>query len=392
MSVANVESTRDVKRRYIMSKGLANVVIADTSLSKVDGENGILIYGGYDILDLGCRASFEEVAYLLWHGHLPNKSELADFEADMAAQRQLPPLITDMLQTFPHGAHPMAVLRTAVSALALTDDEPDSLEPAAVRQKALSLTAKTPTIVAAWERIRSGKEVVEPRSDLSHAANFLYMLTGKQPEQSAVNAMDAYLVCLADHGFNASTFATRVTLATISDIYSAVTSGLGTLKGNSHGRANQLAMEQFIEADASGDVAAWYAAKRAAGERIMGVGHRVYKVADPRGKILAPLAKQMARHSGAGRWYEVASQIEALTRADDYFVERELYANVDYYSSIVLYMVGLPLDQFTCAFAMSRMVGWTAHALEQLADNRLIRPKAQYVGPTDLTFVPIENR
>lgn len=375
-----------------MTTGLAGVVVAETASSLVDGVNGVLIYRGYDILDLGQHASFEEVAYLLWYGNLPDAGQLAALKARLAAARALPEQVIGLLGQFPADAHPMAVLRTAVSALALADPTADDLDVDAVLDKAIGLTARTATIVAAWERIRSGRAPIAPRADLDHAANFLYMLSGAEPNADAARALDAYLVCLADHGFNASTFATRVTLSTISDIYSAVTAGIGTLKGNAHGRANQLAMEQFVAAYESGDVEAWYHARRASGERIMGVGHRVYKVADPRGKILRPLAEKMARSSGAGHWYDVAAQIEALTRQDSYFVERNLYANVDYYSAIVLYMLGLPMDQFTCLFAVSRMAGWTAHALEQLADNRLIRPKAQYVGPTGLPYVPLAER
>jgi citrate synthase len=285
----------------------------------------------------------------------------------------------------------MAVLRTAVSALGLLDVDADNISQEALRKKAGTLTASMPTIVAAWERIRNGQEPIAPRADLGHAANFLYMLNGNEPDPAAVKAFDAYLVLLADHGFNASTFAARVTFATISDMYSAITSAVGTLKGDAHGRANQKAMEQFVAAAERG-VDEWYAESRANGQRIMGVGHRVYKVLDPRATILNPMAKEMAASSGAGEWYEVAARIEALTREDDFFVSRNLYANVDYYSSIVLYMVGLPMDQFTCAFAISRVAGWTAHVIEQAADNRLIRPKAQYTGDLDLEYVPLEDR
>jgi citrate synthase len=218
------------------------------------------------------------------------------------------------------------------------------------------------------------------------------MLNGTEPNPDAVKALDAYLVMLADHGFNASTFACRVTTGTLADVYSAITSGIGTLKGAAHGGANQKAMEQFIDAAQRGDVSAWYEEARATGRRIMGIGHRVYKVRDPRAFILQPMAERLANSSGQGQWYEIATQIEQLTRQDSYFVERDLYANVDYYSAVVLYMIGIPVDQFTCLFAMSRIAGWTAHVLEQLADNRLIRPKARYVGPEGLTFIPLDER
>lgn len=376
-----------------MSSGLAGVAVADTQMSLVDGQNGVLVYRGYNIFELGEKASFEEVAYLMWYGKLPNQQELDRLKAEFVSHRALPELITNILPQFPAEAHPMSVLRTCVSAFGMLDRGAENLDPANVLHQSKALVAVLPTMVAAWERVRKGLEPIAPRADLDHSANFLYMLNGQEPNPDAVKALDAYLVCLIDHGFNASTFAARVTFSTISDVYSAATAAIGTLKGNSHGRANQLAMEQFLEADASGDVEKWYHDKRAKGDRIMGIGHRIYKTIDPRGKILGPLAKRMAESSGDSRkWYDIATQIEGYTQQDPYFVERKLYANVDYYSAIVLYMVGLPTDQFTCIFAISRMVGWMAHVMEQLADNRLIRPGANYTGPMGYEFTPIENR
>jgi citrate synthase len=374
------------------TQGLAGVVVANTTLSRVDGINGELIYRGYNILDLGVKAWFEEVAYLLWYGKLPNQVELDELKAELASMRALPQVVADILTMLPHDAHPMAVLRTAVSALGTVDKQADELTRENLLRQAKSLTAIIPTIIAAWERIRTGKEPIAPLDGGSTASNFLYMLNGQEPDQAAEAALDAYLVCLADHGFNASTFSCRVTFATVSDMYSAITSGIGTLKGASHGRANQLAMEQFVAAHESGDVTQWYKDQRAAGKRIMGVGHRVYKATDPRGKVLGPLAKKMSESSSESYWLDVAETIEQLTRQDDYFVDRALYPNVDYYSAIVLYMVGLPMDQFTCAFAMSRIAGWTAHVLEQFEDNRLIRPTAAYVGETSLDWVDVDQR
>lgn len=375
-----------------VTKGLAGVVAADTRLSRVDGEKGELIYRGYSIEDLGGRASFEEVVYLLWNGDLPTAAQLDAFRAALLSKRALPSAVLATMQEFPHEAHPMAVLRTVVSGLGLIDPQADDISLPAARKKALLLTAVLPTIVAAWERIRNGQEPIAPRNDLDLAANFLYMLNGETPADEAVAALDTYLVLLADHGFNASTFAARVTTGTLADVYSAITSGLGTLKGAAHGGANQAAMEQFIDAAQRGDVAAWFREAREQGRRIMGIGHRVYKTEDPRAGILRPLAKELAESSGQGQWYDIAHEIEELARADDFFVERNLYANVDYYSAVVLYMIDLPVDQFTCLFAMSRIAGWTAHVLEQLADNRLIRPKARYVGNENLTFVALEER
>ena len=361
-------------------KGLAGVTAAESSLSRVDGQNGELIYRGYNILDLGENASFEEVVFLLWNGDLPNQSQLDAFKAAIEVKRKLSADTIQFMKTIPHEAHPMAVLRTVVSSLGLIDPHADDNSLDQARKKALLLTAVMPTIVAAWEQIRNGKEPIAPKHGLSLAANFLYMLNGTIPDENAVKALDAYLVLLADHGFNASTFASRVTTGTLADMYSAITTGIGTLKGAAHGGANQKAMEQFIEAAQRGDVKAWFDETRAAGNRIMGIGHRVYKVEDPRAKILRPLAEKLAKSGGQGEWFEVASQIETLARADKFFIDRNLYANVDYYSAVVLYMIDLPVDQFTPLFAMSRVAGWTAHILEQLADNRLIRPKAQYVG------------
>ncbi|HRQ36719.1 MAG TPA: citrate/2-methylcitrate synthase [Chloroflexota bacterium] len=373
-------------------KGLAGVTAADTAVSRVDGENGILIFRGYNVWDLGGQVSYEEVVYLLWHGELPTQVQLNTFKTELAAQRSLPPDVLAAMQAFPRQAHPMAVLRTAVSWLGMADPTANDLSPDGVWEKAMKLTAVFPTIVAAWERIRQGQPPIAPRPDLGHAANFLYMLDGQWQNPDAVQALDAYLVLLADHDFNASTFACRVTTGTQPDIYSIITTGIGTLKGISHGGANQKAMEQFLEAAASGDVAAWYQQKRAAGQRMMGIGHREYKVEDPRARVFRPMAERLAASSGQGQWYEVAAEIEQLTRQDDYFVQRQLFANVDYYSAVALYMIGLPVDQFTALFAISRIAGWLAHVLEQLADNRLIRPKANYIGPAPRPFIPLAER
>lgn len=373
-------------------KGLAGVVVAQTAVSRVDGTNGVLVFAGYDALELGAKVTYEEVVYLLWHGELPNQTQLESIKAALIARRELPAAAVDLMQGLPSTAHPMAVLRTVVSALGALDDMADDTTLTGAREKALVLTAVFPTIVATWERMRHGKPPIPPRYDLDHAANFLYMMDGQWQNPDAVRALDGYLVLLADHDFNASTFAARVTTGTQTDVYSAVTSAIGTLKGVSHGGANQKAMEQFLEAAQAGDVAAWYRQKRAAGQRIMGIGHREYKVEDPRAKVFRPMAQRLAKSSGQGQWFEIAAQIEQLTRQDDYFVQRNLYANVDYFSAVALYMIGIPVDQFTAIFALSRIAGWMAHIQEQLADNRLIRPQAQYVGPVNRTFVPLAER
>jgi len=363
-----------------------------TSSSFVDGTKGILIYRGYDIRDLGQYATFEETIYLLWNGELPNKAQLASFKAELEPKRALPDQLLAIMREFPHYSHPMAVLRTSVSSLGLLDHHDDDLSPDAIRDKALHLTAIIPSIVAAWERIRNGHDPIPPRAGLPHAANFLYMLDGNEPNPHAVKALDSYLVLLADHGFNASTFSARVTTSTGADIYSAITSAIGTLRGPAHGGATQRAMEQFIDASQRGDVAAWFKEARESGRRIMGIGHRIYKVEDPRAKILGPLAEKLADSSGTSKWFDIAQEIQTLARQDEYFIERDLYANVDYYSAVVLYTLGLPVDQFTCLFTMSRVAGWCSQVMEQLADNRLIRPKESYVGKSDQVYVPLEER
>lgn len=363
-----------------------------TSSSFVNGTKGELIYRGYDIRDLGPNATFEEVVYLLWNDKLPNMHELSLFKAALESKRALPDLLLNLMRGFPWHSHPMAVLRTTVSALGFRDRDADDVTPDAAREKALLLTAIMPTLIAAWERLRNGKDPIPPRPGLGHAANFLYMLDGKEPNPDAVAALDSYLVLLADHGFNASTFSARVTTSTGTDIYSAITSAIGTLKGPAHGGATQRAMEQFIDAAQHGDVPRWFKDARESGKRIMGIGHRIYKVEDPRARILRPLAQKLAESSGTSKWFDIAQEIEQLARKDDYFIERDLYANVDYYSAVVLYTIGLPVDQFTCIFAMSRIAGWCSQVLEQLADNRLIRPKEGYVGKRDRQYVALSER
>ena len=363
-----------------------------TSSSFVDGTKGELIYRGYDIRDLGPNATYEEVVYLLWNDKLPNLNELSRFKAALESKRALPDPLLNIMRAFPKEAHPMAVLRTTVSALGLLDRNADAITPDAAREKALLLTAILPTLVAAWERLRNGRDPIHPRQGLAQAANFLYMLDGQEPNPDAVAALDSYLVLLADHGFNASTFSARVTTSTGTDFYSAITSAIGTLKGPAHGGATQRAMEQFIDAAQRGDVDQWFKDARESGKRIMGIGHRIYKVEDPRARILRPLAQKLAESSGTGKWFDIAREIEQLARKDDYFIERDLYANVDYYSAVALYTIGLPVDTFTPIFAMSRVAGWCSQVLEQLADNRLIRPKEGYVGERDRQYVALADR
>ena len=376
------------------AKGLAGIVVADTRKSKVDGENGRLYYGGYNIFDLAANASFEEVSYLLWHDQLPTQSELDAFTKEVNAEMAIDDTIINLLKTFPKTAHPMAVVRTAVSYIGAQDPKAEDSSPAENSRKALVLLAKTPTIVAAWNNMRQGKEPVAPRNDLGLAGNFVYMFNGgEEPSQTEIDATNTYLILLADHGLNASTFTSRVVTSTDGDMYSAVTAAIGALKGPKHGGANEAAMKMFMEIGSPDKVEAFFKNEVKGNDRkIMGIGHRVYKAPDPRGTILKEKSQALAHSTGNDVWFEIAKSLEDFARADDYFIERKLYANVDYYSSIVLYTLGIEPDMMTPLFVMSRIAGWTAHIIEQWADNRLIRPKANYVGEIDVPWLPMENR
>jgi citrate synthase len=379
---------------YTMSEiksGLEGVVVAQTKLSDVIGDVGRLIYSGYDIHDLAPRVSIEEVAYLFWHGRLPTRPQLDEFVRDLLERRGLPFHVMGLIRSVSQQVHPMAALRTAVSGLALGDAEADDISPASNLRKAADLTAKLPTIVAAIDRSRKGLEALAPRNDLDRAANFLYMLHGREPHELESRAMNLYLVLLADHGFNASTFSARVTASTLSDLYSAITSAIGTLKGPAHGGATQAAMEQLFAIGDVENVEGWFNKARAQGFRLMGVGHREYKAEDPRARHLRQMAAELAQQTD-DRWFKIAEKLEKMARQDPYFIERNLYVNVDFYSAPVLYALGIDPDLFAAVFAMSRIVGWTAHLLEQYAANRLIRPRAEYIGPKDLHWVPIDRR
>ncbi|PSP33563.1 citrate synthase [Halobacteriales archaeon QH_10_67_22] len=374
-----------------LQKGLEGVLVGESELSKIDGDEGKLIYRGYTIEDLARGASFEEVIYLLWHGHLPTESELSTFESEMVAER---PVDEDVMTTVRNLAeadeNPMAALRTAVSMLSGYDD--DAAAPAtdtdATLRKGRRIAAKIPTILAAFTRIRDGDDPVAPREDLGHAANFLYMLNDEEPDQVLAETFDMALVLHADHGINASTFSAMVTASTLSDPHSAVTSAIGTLKGPLHGGANQDVMEMLKDVDASDrDPVAWVKNALAEGRRVSGFGHRVYNVKDPRAKILGERSKELGEAAGDLKWYEYSTRIE------EHLAEKKgLAPNVDFYSASTYYQMGIPIDVYTPIFAMSRTAGWIAHVNEYLEDNRLIRPRARYVGPENETFVPIEDR
>lgn len=373
-------------------KGLDNVVIDESRLSLVNGTEGKLIYSGYKIEDLAAHALYEEIVFLLWDGRLPTRAELESLRAQIAAGAALPGPVLDLLRALPKDANPMAVLRTAASMLALYDPDAENSAPDANRRKATRLTGQIATICAAWPRIRKGQEPIAPRQDLTLAENYIYMLTGKV-EKEAADAINAFMVLLTEHGMNASTFVARATTSTKADMHSAIVSAIGTLKGSLHGGANTEAMNMFIEIGSVENVEPWFQKYIKSGERkIMGIGHRVYKALDPRANVLRDRAEALARASGNGTWFDIAEKLENLARADQYFIDRKLYPNVDYYSAIVLYTLDLDVDMFTPLFAMSRIAGWTAHIMEQTANNRLMRPDVLYTGPMDLAWTPLDQR
>ncbi|MFC6719163.1 citrate synthase [Natrialbaceae archaeon GCM10025810] len=378
-----------------LNKGLEGVLVAESELSSIDGDEGRLIYRGYAIEDLARGASYEEVVYLLWHGHLPTEEELAEFADAMAAEREVD---ADLLETLGQlaaaDAKPMDALRTAASMLSAYEPEDDA-DPAdleASLRKGRRITAKIPTILAAYERFRQGEEPIDPDPDLGLAANFLYMLTGEKPDDVAAETFDQALILHADHGLNASTFTAMVIGSTMADIYSAVTGGIGALSGPLHGGANQDVMEVLFEIDESGkDPLEWVEQATEEGRRIPGFGHRVYNVKDPRAKILQERSEELAE-TGDPKWYVITTTIEEYLTDEKGLVEKGIAPNVDFYSGSVYYQLGIPIDMYTPIFAMSRVGGWVAHVLEYQEENRLIRPRGRYVGPEDQEFVPLEER
>jgi len=370
-----------------ISKGLEGVIAGETHVGEVDGTTCELIYRGYHIDELVGRTSYEEVAYLLLFGELPTAQEFKEWKDQLVTQRALASDLLNFMQTIPTDVNPMAVLRTVISLIALYDPKADDETIPAVRQKAIRVMAKMPTIVAVFDRLRNKQPIVPPRDDLNHAANFLYMLHGKMPAEGDARALDAYFTLLAEHGFNASTFAARTTVGTRSDFYSAVVSAIGTLKGDLHGSANRKAMEMLVEIGAPDRIEGFVRETLEAKNRFMGFGHRVYKGEDPRAKHLKALAKALGDAKHELKWYTISERLQQAV-----WQAKQLYINVDFYSASLLYYVGIPVDCFTTMFACARSAGWSAHILEQYADNRLIRPLSQYVGPRDLKFVPLDQR
>lgn len=370
-----------------MAKGLEGIVAASTGISCIDGLNGRLFYRGIEINELAEHSTFEETTALLWYGRLPTQPQLERITRKFRDNRQIPNEVLALLISLPKRTAPMEVLRTAVSALGAYDpqDLDNTLE--ANVQKSIRLTASMPTIVAAWDRIRNNCWPILPHPTLAHAANFLYMLTGKEPDPRAARVLDTCLVLHADHGLNASTFAARVTASTLSDLHSAIASAVGTLKGPLHGGANEQVMHMLLEIGHPDQSEPYIRNAINDRKKIMGFGHRIYKADDPRADWLRRLSAELADASGVRTWYEISDRVRVLVRDT-----KPLPVNVDFYSASVYYTLGIPIDLFTPIFAMSRIAGWTAHVYEQYSDNRLIRPEAEYVGPMDVPYMPLAER
>jgi citrate synthase len=370
--------------------GLEDVVATSSAICYLDGERGVLAYCGYDIHDLAKAATFEEVCFLLWHRRLPSRAELGDLQSQLAAERALPEPIVRLMRSLPP-VDGMDALRTLTSALAHYDADLEDASPSAQYRKAVRLTARVGTIVATWGRLQKGGGPIAPDPSMNHAATFLYLLTGERPNSTAIRALDVALVLHADHELNASTFAGRVAAATLTDIYSAIVAAIGTLKGPLHGGANAEVMKMLLELGqtAGGErVDEVIRGKLARKEKVPGFGHRVYKTEDPRATHLRRMSQDLGKRSGNTAWFDMSQRIEALVKG-----EKKLNPNVDFYSASTYYALGIPIDLYTPVFAVSRMSGWTAHILEQYANNRLIRPRAEYTGPAyPQRFVPVEQR
>lgn len=379
-----------VKEPVVIHKGLDNVYVKESKICFIDGEASRLFYRGYSIEELAEHSTFEETTYLLIYGRLPTKSQLEEFQRRIESYRPLETGIMQLIRSFPKTSHPMDALRTAVSALALYDPEPTTENMDARIGKVLRILAKTPTMIAAFDRIRNGKEPVTPRAGLSHAADFLYMLTGNQPDPYDAHVMDVVLVLHAEHEMNASTFSCTVTASTLPDMYSVISSGIATLRGPLHGGANEAALRTVLEVGDPSKAEAYVVEALAQKKRIMGFGHRVYKTWDPRYRILKKIGEDLAAKKGQTKLFETAVAVESS--ALKHLAGSPIFPNVDSYSGIVFNILGIPTDLFTPIFAMSRIAGWSAHTLEYVEANRLIRPKALYVGEIGLPYTPIEQR
>ncbi len=367
--------------------GLEGVVAAQSAIGDVDGLNGVLIYQGIDIHELAEHATFEEVVYLLWHGRLPKRDELESLRRELAANQRLPEEVLAQMRQFPKEAEPMDALRTAVSALGFYDAGARDLSREGALRTAAKLTAQLPVVVAAFERIRKGLDPLHPRPDLDVASNFLYMLKGEEASAREARIFDVCLILHADHELNASTFTSRVIAGTLADMYGAVTGAIAALSGPLHGGANTNVMKMLLEIGDPARAEEWLRDALASKKKIMGFGHRVYKTEDPRSVWLRKFSRELAEEKGETRWIEILERLR-----EQMFAEKKLYPNVDYYSGSAYYLMGIPLDLFTPIFAVSRISGWTGHVLEQYGNNRLIRPRAEYIGPRGVPYVPIEER
>lgn len=374
----------------MMDKGLANTVAAESQMSYIDGQNGVLEYVGIDIDSLARNSTFEETVFLLWQCRLPNAAELKQFEADLRAEYDLPEAMWEVIKKLPTDTTPMHALRTLVSALSLFDPEADANTPEANERKAVRLLAKTPALIANYDRHRKSREFVRPDKSLSVAGSFLYMLNGEKPTQTMEQAFDVCLILHADHGFNASTFAAMVTISTLSDMYSAITTAIGTLKGPLHGGANEAVMHMLKEIKSMEQVEPYVRGKLERKERIMGFGHRVYKAVDPRATYLKTFARKLAEDTGNQKLFEMSRTIETIM--DEAVGAKGIHPNVDFYSATTYYSLGLDIDLFTPLFAMSRVAGWVGHCIEYLQDNKLMRPRCEYTGPHGLDYVAIGDR
>ena len=372
------------------SKGLAGIIAAETQMSYIDGEQGILEYVGIPIGELSAHSNFEETVFLLWNKRLPTGSELDRFTEQLRDAYELPAGMGNRLMALPMNAHPMHVLRTMVSALSMHDRNPNAIDIPTARQKALNILGHAPTLIANFDRYRQGRPLVNPRKDLSFAANFLYMLNGKEPTETMERAFDICMILHADHGLNNSTFAARVVISTLSDVYSAITAAIGSLRGPLHGGANEGVMHMLNEIPSVEDAERYVLDRLANKEKVMGFGHRVYKAKDPRAKDLQKLAEQLAKDTGNEELYAKSHAIEQVMERE--VASKGIYPNVDFYSATTYHCIGLDLDLFTPMFAMSRIGGWAGHIIEQLEDNKLYRPGAEYVGPHDSAYTPIGKR
>lgn len=372
------------------SKGLEGVVATDTKLSFIDGEKGVLEYVGIPIGELASHSTFEETVFLLWNQRLPKADELRAFEADIRSRYNMLAPIAAMIRSFPKDAQPMHVMRTLISALGMFDPKPNATDVPTVRQKALSILACVPTMLAAFHRHRTGKEIVAPDTNMGIAENFLYMLNGARPTPTMAKALDVCLVLHTDHGLNNSTFSARVVISTLSDIYSAITAATGSLRGPLHGGANEGVMVMLNEIPTVEAAEAYIVDKLTRKDKIMGFGHRIYKSYDPRAKHLQVLAKQLAYDTGNASLYEKSKKIEDVMATA--VAAKGIYPNVDFYSATTYHCIGLPLDLFTPMFVVGRVGGWSGHILEQLSDNRLYRPDVDYKGPHDQKYIAIGQR